>query len=464
MLLSDYLQVGEALENVGVFDPVLDKDNAFFINIQRLKETTTPEFKGSYERINDFFRKIIKLLDRAKQKNVKDTYFRAALDIFKFSEVNGICLGFGEKAPGSGFGPKISKMVLETAYDIVKAGIDDPEFFQLLPLFQDNVGPDRLSDMIATLILPDIQTYTERVNQQLGITINNYPDKLFNNGLLCNPVKGYEVLLLPTEILHKLPVAKSWEEIDSVIVENNTIRAMMNNEVAEQWTQWAATDRKYYLREKIFKDSEKCKQVIEAYREEKLDAYNPEEQIDYFLAKLWQRIEKSGISWLSKHKGREIDSKTASLEILNLFKNWVEYNRGWEVILSAGTQKREKIVQRVIHLSGIAYIQANNLSLSCEADEGRGPVDFKISRGQDITVIEVKLSSNSQYMHGYDTQVEEYAKAEQTDNMVYVLVDVGNPVKVKKLLDRYNREIDEGRKVPEVIMIDSTSKESASIT
>lgn len=200
MLLSDYLQIGEALENVGVFDPVLDKDNAFFINIQRLKETTTPEFEGSYERINDFFRKIIKLLDRAEQKNVKDTYFRAAFDIFKFSEVNGICLGFGEKAPGSGFGPKISMMVLETAYDIVKAGIDDPEFFQLLPLFQDNVGPDRLSDMIATLILPDIQTYTERVNQQLGIIKNNYPDKLFNNGLLCNPVKGYEVLLLPTEI------------------------------------------------------------------------------------------------------------------------------------------------------------------------------------------------------------------------------------------------------------------------
>lgn len=403
-------------------------------------------------------------MDRAEQKNVKDTYFRAALDIFKFSEVNGICLGFGEKAPGSGFGPKISKMVLETAYDIVKAGIEDPEFFQLLPLFQDNVGPDRLSDMIATLILPDIQAYTERVNQQLGITIDNYPDKLFNNGLLCNPAKGYEVLLLPTEILHKLPVAKSWEEIDSVIVENNTIRAMMNNEVAEHWTQWAATDRKYYLREKIFKDSENCKQVIEAYREEKLDAYNPEEQIDYFLAKLWQRIEKSGISWLSKHKSREIDSKAASLEILNFFKNWVEYNRGWEVILSAGTQKREKIVQRVIHLSGIAYIQANNLSLSCEADEGRGPVDFKISRGQDITVIEVKLSSNGQYMHGYDTQVEEYAKAEQTDNMIYVLVDVGNPVKVKKLLDRYNRDIDEGKKVPEVIMIDSTSKESASIT
>ena len=47
MLLSDYLKIGEPLENIGVFDPILDKDNAFFINIQRLKETTTPEFEGS---------------------------------------------------------------------------------------------------------------------------------------------------------------------------------------------------------------------------------------------------------------------------------------------------------------------------------------------------------------------------------------------------------------------------------
>lgn len=73
MLLSDYLQIGEALENVGVFDPVLDKDNAFFINIQRLKETTTPEFEGSYERINDFFQENHKIIGRAEQKNVKDT-------------------------------------------------------------------------------------------------------------------------------------------------------------------------------------------------------------------------------------------------------------------------------------------------------------------------------------------------------------------------------------------------------
>ena len=54
MFLSDYLEIGDSLENNGVFDPVLDKDNAYFINIQRLKETTTPEFQDSYEKINIF--------------------------------------------------------------------------------------------------------------------------------------------------------------------------------------------------------------------------------------------------------------------------------------------------------------------------------------------------------------------------------------------------------------------------
>lgn len=43
MLLSDYLSMNETFEGIGVFDPVLDKDSHFFINLQRLKKATTPE-------------------------------------------------------------------------------------------------------------------------------------------------------------------------------------------------------------------------------------------------------------------------------------------------------------------------------------------------------------------------------------------------------------------------------------
>ena len=82
--------------------------------------------------------------------------------------------------------------------------------------------------------------------------------------------------------------------------------------------------------------------------------------------------------------------------------------------------------------------------------------------GQDITIIEVKLTSNNQYLHGYETQIEEYGKAEQTNNMIYVLVDLGNPGKVRKVQELHDRKYDEGASPPDLIVIDATQKESAS--
>lgn len=50
--------MGYRLEEYGTFDPVLDTDSHFFINLQRLKKTTVPEFEKSYERIHDYFRRV----------------------------------------------------------------------------------------------------------------------------------------------------------------------------------------------------------------------------------------------------------------------------------------------------------------------------------------------------------------------------------------------------------------------
>ena len=76
MLLSDYIGIGNELDLNGVFDPVLNEDSHFFINLQRLKKTDVPEFVKSYEKIHDYFRKIIKLLDKAEKKTKKDTFYR----------------------------------------------------------------------------------------------------------------------------------------------------------------------------------------------------------------------------------------------------------------------------------------------------------------------------------------------------------------------------------------------------
>lgn len=254
MLLSEYLGLGSLLDHSGVFDPDLKEDSHFFINIQRLKETHVSEFIHSYDRIHDYFRRIIKLLEKARRKDKTDIFFKTAVKRFNFSEVNGICLGYAKGTVGAGFGEKLREDVIGNAYEIVKAGVCDPEFFELLPLFQENVGADRLSDMIATLILPDIKLFTKRINQELGIDPTHYEDVLFNDGYLVNPYKNDNLLLVPTDILHKLPVAKSWEEIDDVVSTNEFVRAEMNAEVADEWRKHTAAEKKNYLKRAIFEN------------------------------------------------------------------------------------------------------------------------------------------------------------------------------------------------------------------
>lgn len=50
------------------------------------------------------------------------------------------------------------------------------------------------------------------------------------------------------------------------------------------------------------------------------------------------------------------------------------------------------------------------MNISFGPDAGRGLVDFKVSRGGDKTIVELKLSTNDQYLHGYEEQVEEYSR------------------------------------------------------
>lgn len=382
--------------------------------------------------------------------------------MFNFSEVNNLCLGYSVGIKGTGFGPKLSQQVMSTAYDIVKAGIEDPEFFELIPLFQENVGADRLSDMIATLVLKDIEQYTLRINRDLDITKEKYPLYGFDNdGFLINPFRNNRLLLVPIDILHALPVSESWEDIDSVVEKNRTLRNEINLDIENVWKKYTTQERKKYLRENVFKCPKSCKRVISEYKSEQISLFNPQYEINYLLEKLRQYIEREEINWTSV---KDITSSyDVSVSILTVMKKWVELNKGWELIQNTDSRNREKVVQRFIHLAASSFAESNNVDISCEANEGRGAVDFKISRGLDKTVIEVKLSSNNKYLHGYKDQVIDYAKSEQTQKMIYVFINLGHPLKVKRLETVRDDLYDQGYTVPTLFIIDASKKESASI-
>jgi len=464
MFVSEYFQLNdeqlELLASMGVFDALIDKDNNFFINIIRIKQSTVPEFIEAYTHLNRYFSEIATLLEAADQPNAQDKMYRSARKKFEFHEVNGINLGVASYSYGAGWGQKLSDQFLYDAYQIVKKGSKQPELFHLVSLFEENVAGDRLSDMIASIIEPEIKKYTLRVMEELGIRKENKPDLLFlSDGLIQNPYKNAPILLLPEEILHELPIARDWDDLDRVASENDIIRRELSEEIGSEWSRWATADRKEYLKHYIFMEPDACDRVVKGYKEAQLSPLNLKENADYFAELLMKKIKKD----LSFQSIREKPSTLeAALEIITLFKDWVENNRGWAEIQDAPSSKREKAVQRYIHLSAKYYVEVNNLDISCEPDEGRGPVDVKLSRGMDKTLAEVKLSSNAQYLHGYLTQVQEYGAAERTRNLVYVFIDVGNPGRLATIQKVHRKNQLEGKACPELIIIDARPKKAAS--
>ncbi len=440
------------LEELGVFDVFLDKDSSFFINIKRLQHCTVPEFSGSYDRVNNFFREIGNLLCNASPEG---KLYKAALKKFDFPEVNGINLGFAGGSFGAGFGYQLRAQIIKDAHEIIQNGCKQPELFHLVGLFEENVGPDRLSDMIARIILPDIIAYTKRVFKELDITPQNYPQYCFKDGLVKNPYKRYSLLLLPKSILHKLPIARCWDEIDRVCAENEAIRAEINELVAGEWRRMTSAKQKEYLREQIFKNPYKAQRVLNAYSTAMPEEYNifrnPEYLADY-LSNTYDLPESTST-----------DSYNAALEIADNFKKWVEFHRGSTIINGNGCKLNEKGIQILIHAVAQMFCDKFKWDFSPETDSGRGPVDFKVSRGSDKTVIEVKLTSNQDCVHGLEVQIEEYAKAEGTENKIFMLVDNGGRSDRIHAVIMKKQEMEAKRLTPAtVIVVDAVPKVSAS--
>ena len=441
------------LERAGVFDALIDGDSKFFINLKLLQSTTVPEFVGAYDKINEHFRKIGLLLQNA---TVGDRLYKKAFDLFNFPEVNGINLGFSSGNHGAGFGKELRLQIIRDAYDIIRGGSTQPEIFHLVGLFEDNVGPDRISDMIARLVFPNIVEYTKRIYKEFSITPENYPNHRFKNGIAINPYKrNTGILLLPSEILNELPIARCWDDIERVCRENEAIKREINEVVAAEWHKISSTERKAYLKEHLFNNPEGLARVIESYRSARVEKCDFTADVEYVVGCL-----KSDFKVPADLSSTSME---ATAKVLSEYKGWIEDNKGSFVINESKSRHMEKIVQRTIHAVALMYCKEHNWDISPESDSGRGPVDFKISRGTDKTVVEIKLTSNQQCVHGLEVQIEQYALAEGTDNKVFVLVDTGvGSFRIEDVYRKHKEMIERGEHPADIIVIDAKPKASAS--
>lgn len=460
-LLSNLLGLEDELKKKRIFDPLLDLDANYFINIKRLQRAKTVEFAHAYEKVNQRFDQIGRLLLESSQ--LGDKFFRTALSFFDFPEVNGICLGYSNSKYGSGIGKGLRKQILSDAKQIIDAGIQDPEMFHLVGLFERNVGPDRLSDMIACIIKEDIEAYTLRINRELEINSLKYPNLEFTNGFLLNPFKNKEpLLLLPQEILHELPIAKDWEDINKVCNEISAIKQEINNMVGKRWSKMATSYKKDFLKGFFTNNPKVLSQILEDYKASSVDQYDFSTDVkgDYLIAQVANILPSE---FPIKVEESEVSSYQVALKICMKFKDLVENNKVSELLYVDTAPRNEKIVQRAFFCVADSYCNAFDIGISVETDSGRGPVDFKLETSyEDRTLVEIKLTSSSNLVHGMETQLQEYAKAEKTQKLIYLVIHNGGSQKrIDALNELYTNSRDKVGS-PELIFVDATPKESAS--
>ncbi len=90
-------------------------------------------------------------------------------------------------------------------------------------------------------------------------------------------------------------------------------------------------------------------------------------------------------------------------------------------------------------------------------------LDFKLSKGaKQKILIEIKLTSNPQLMHGFKKQLPLYMAQENTEKAIYLVIDNGHRKRLDSFQDYYNTLTVEDRKKVKYILIDGNIQESAS--
>ncbi len=471
--ISDHFGINyAAFDATGALDAVLDVDSKLFIDPFLLKGVEAPELQGAYEYIHAWFDDIIRLVGRSKSSG--DLFWKTAYRKLSFHEVKGLCIGYSSKGTsGAGMGAKTITALLGIIKQILEAGIDDPTIFELVGMLQEGIGADLISDMTANIILERLLSYSERIYRELDIPTPqtfHVGDRPYH--LARNPFTRHSIILVPRDILRDLPIAADWNDIDRVTSANRTLRDRLNISVGSSWKHAVSRDRrsKADLRDMLLRNPDLFREFIATYKAKQPERYNFDADRAGEIA--WYRAAKEytfnfPLTLLLPPNPTLGDVHEIVIAICERFKDLIENNGLSSLLYDENNRpKHESAAQKLFYGIADGYCRMNDLDLTQEANAGRGPLDFKISKGYSRrVVVETKLSTNNQLLHGYETQVGEYQKAEKTDRSVYLVVDVVDGSRSLMARLRRRTELDtqtEGIK-PTVIFVDAKPKASASV-
>ena len=463
--ISTLLDVSsEDLSGKGVFDGFIDVDSRLHVDPSLLVISKIPEFLDSQRVFENYFKDVMKLVSYSKEKG--DRFWNEAWKKLQFKEIGNTALGYSDSGTGgNAIGQKLAKKILETVSLLSDVGVKDPAVFELVGLIEKGIGADRISDMTIAILIENFCLYTQRIAKELKAETKRFT--VFKKVYELPFDNGEFIILVPKKLLNNLPIANDWDDIDRVCKYNESLREKVNEIVGTSWKR-AMRLPKAQLKNLFLEYPEVLKDLIRQYKEKPRKAYDFEK--DPMGEIIWAELsEKASLEFpmdLSKYNPITADNILKVVRLIcNQFGSLIE-NNGWFDYLynDKGRLKPERASQLLFFGVAEVYCIANNLDLSRETNAGVGSLDFKVSHGYNAKVnVEIKYSSNPNIVSGFEKQLPTYNRAEKTDTSIYLIIKTKeNTNKIKEVQDLAQKQKAEGKRSPEIIIIDGMKQVSAS--
>lgn len=472
--ISDHFRLNhEAFLASGAFDSFLDVDTRLFVDPFLLGDSAIPEFAHGRKKILKHFSDVMKLLVASKVKG--DRCWTEAAKRLVFKEISGFGLGYsGKSTKGSGIGVKKQDQLLSATKEILDAGIQDPELFEIIGLLEDGIGKDNIGDMVCSILFGEFAAYTERVFRESGwVGSDRWTIRGQTYALPTHPMlKNMAVMVSPSSFLRTLPTASDFCDISVVSYENSEIRKKVNEILGKNWrkTYETALGTQRGNREIIHQNPEILRTLLASYKQARAVPYNFDLDPDGLVSWYDQALtiaETAPLPLSLPASCSTDDIYRVVKEICSKFRELVENNRYYKLFYCDEDCKKPRHEDAIqIAFYGIAdvYCEKSNLNLTRESDGGRGPVDFKVSSGYSGSVlVEIKKSTNNHLVQAYTKQIPIYERADRAGKSIMLIVRVSDSdTNIIKLMSHVQKSKNQKQDGPEIIIINGTPVSSAS--
>lgn len=500
--ISDYFGIDQAVfENYGAVNISVVNDLPLFIDPFLLFHSEKPEYVALHEKIIEY---LVFLRDRAAEGRVNEGQLR---NWYCFPEVKQNWLGFSETGnDGAGLGIDFARNLHANLHvifsDFGAERITESSHLEKVCLVSDGVGRDNISDFTTNLIKDFLCRYTEKfaadhlpVGAVREVWVDrakfSYETQSWSRGRYKLPwVNGDYVILTPKDMLtrdenwiNRGDLISGFEDIPEAIPDAQLRASVFNYFELELHRRTKAEspgvvkgkrrrrekERKPTRKERsaaVVATMQKFPEIIDYYirlKEMRGDeAKDVSEEkvlaIEYLFIEQLQALQSVLLAETDFYKVGKTTYDEAHARLAYL-KDVIENKGGHRFFYDDKGEPIER--EKDLHVLYRLVWFGTPSDAGAEANDGRGPVDFKISRGRDKTLVEMKLAKNTKLEQNLAKQAEIYQAASDAKHAIKAIIyfTASELMRVKAILKRLHLENNK-----DVVLIDARrdNKPSAS--